>query len=108
MTEPLSPEIIVNGVVSRVDEMPYVQLLNGEGRALGQLTMAMTHKVAIDMLRMAARTEADAMLVRFFKKHDLPQGALHQLLLDFRDFRRQLDEEDVRGSISDPDTGEKL
>lgn len=82
----------VNGVVAVRDHMPYIQLSNENGM-IGQLTMSETRQVAMDMLVMAARTEADAMILKFFKQSQFPDGAAAELMQMFRDFRAELDAE---------------
>jgi hypothetical protein len=100
-------ELLINGIVSARDKRPYVQISTEEGM-VAQLSMAQARNVAIDMLQMCARTEADAMLRKFFDRNDFPQSACDAMLIDFRDFRAQLDDEQIERSRSDPDTGEKL
>jgi hypothetical protein len=88
----------VNGIVSHRDHQPYVQLSDGKG-IIGTLSMAEARNVAMDILQMSARTEADAMLLKFFSKHEFPDQAGAELMVAFRDFRAILDEE----QISDPE-----
>lgn len=95
----------VQGIVAQRNGLPYVQLSNEKGM-IGQFTIAEARSIALDLLRSASYAEADAMIVKFFKKLDLPDGALIQLMQDFRDFRHTLDMEKVETSLSDPDTGE--
>ena len=82
----------VNGVVAVRDGKPYIQLSNEKGM-IGQLSMSETRQIAMDMLVMAARTEADAMIVKFFADKGLPSEAASLLLVEFRDFRAALDAE---------------
>lgn len=42
------------------------------------------------------------MICRFFGKHELPEGALDALMMDFRQFRAGLDAELVDRSMSEP------
>jgi hypothetical protein len=92
----------VNGVVAMRNKQPYVQLSNENG-LIGQFTMAEARKIAQDILVMASRTEADAMIIKFFDKAEFPTGAAAALMNDFRDFRMGLDEEKVDGSYGDPE-----
>ena len=69
----------VNGIVAVRDGKPYIQLSN-EGGMIAQLSMDETRQVAIDMLVMAARTEADAMIHRFFSKNHFPPEAAGALM----------------------------
>jgi hypothetical protein len=103
MNKPTGKEIIVSGIVARRDMQPYVQILNEDGIMLGQLTIAQAHSVARDLVVMAARTEADAMICKFFQAKEFPEGAADAILVDFRDFRHQLDVEPVERGESNPD-----
>jgi hypothetical protein len=80
----------VNGVVAVRDGLPYIQLSNEEGM-IAQLSMSEARQVADDILVMASRTEADAMIVKFFEQFDFPKEAASGMLIQFRDFRAQLD-----------------
>lgn len=95
-------EFWVNGIVSQRNQQPYVQLSNEKGM-IAQLSMAEARNVAIDILQMAARTEADAMLLKFFDKHEFPEGAAVALMQEFRDYRAALDDEAILTRRSDPD-----
>ena len=92
--EPPSNDFWVNGIVAHRNGMPYIQLSNEKGM-IAQLTMGMAHQIAMDILRMASRTEADAMIFKFFNKLDLPDHAAAMLMQEFRDFRHELDQEKV-------------
>jgi len=87
----------VNGIVAVRDHKPYIQLSNEKG-IICQLSMSETRQVAMDMLQMAARTEADAMIHKFFAKNEFPQDAANALMMDFRDFRAELDAEKAERS----------
>ncbi len=87
----------VNGIVAQRDKQPYIQLSNENGM-LGQLSMAEARNVAHDILTMCARTEADAMVLKFFAKSDFPDGAGAALMQGFSDFRAELDDEKVERS----------
>jgi hypothetical protein len=93
----------VNGVVAARDKQPYVQLSNENGM-IAQLTMAQAHQIALDILQMAARTEMDAMVLKFFDKQEFPAGAGAALMQGLRDFRADLDQEKVEHTIErDPE-----
>lgn len=100
--EPTGITFWVQGIVAARDGRPYVQMANTKGM-IGQFTIAEARSVALDLLRAASYAEADAMLHRFFSKMELPQGALAALMIEFRDFRNELDTERVEKSTSDPD-----
>ena len=87
----------VNGIVAQRDKQPYIQLSNENGM-LGQFTMAEARNVANDILTMCARTEADAMIMKFFDTNDFPENAAAVLMQNFRDFRANLDDEEVERS----------
>lgn len=80
----------VNGVVAVRNGLPYVQLSNEKGM-IAQLSMSETRQIAMDMLVMAARTEADAMIHKFFAKEEFPPEASAAVMVGFRDFRAELD-----------------
>lgn len=95
--------ISVEGIVAAKDKQPYVVIfLNGQ-RA--QLTIADARNVAGDIVQMAARTEADAMIFKFFFREKISQAAAMMLMKDFRDFRAELDAEPVDTSTSEPTGG---
>jgi len=104
--KPTGINIFVQGIVSARNQKPYVQVASEE-RMIAQLTIAEARSIALDLMRAASYAEADAMLYGFFKKHDFPQQALGALMMDFRDFRHELDTERVETSHIDPDTGEQ-
>jgi hypothetical protein len=97
----------VNSIVAARNSKPYVQLSNDKGM-IGQFTVSEARSIAHDLQLAASRAEADAMILRFFRRHDLPDGAAAQLMQDFRDFRHELDMEQVEKSESDPDTGKTI
>jgi len=88
------PNFLVNGIVARRDGLPYVQLSTEQGM-ICQLTIAEARNVALDILQMAARTEADAMIHKFFAASEFPPEAGTALMGNFRDFRAALDDEQI-------------
>jgi hypothetical protein len=84
--------IIVGGIVALRDKQPYVVLENENGR-IAQLSIADARNIAMDILQMSSRTEADAIILHFFEKSDFPDGAAIALMADFRVFRQKLDME---------------
>jgi hypothetical protein len=96
----------VNGIVSARDGQPYLQLSNENGM-IAQLSMAQARNIAMDMLQMSARTEADAMIHKFFAAEEFPRGANDAVMLAFREFRAELDQEILERGMNDPDTGEE-
>jgi hypothetical protein len=95
------PVLWVNGVVSTRDHQPYVQLSNEE-RIFAQLDMAEARSFAMDIFQMCARTEADAMIRKFFDHNDYPSGVSDALMMAFRDYRAELDQVAVERRASDP------
>jgi hypothetical protein len=92
--------------VAARDKEPYVRLIiNGEK---AQLNVAEAHKIAVDLIKVAARTEADAMLFRFFTGNLFPPGAAAMLMKDFRYYRQTQDEKPVEQTTVDPDSGEAI
>jgi|SRR5882762_3264066 len=99
------PKFWVNGVVAARDGKPYIQLSNENGM-IAQLTMVDARAVAMDILVMCSRSEADAMLLKFFRKNDFPENAAGAMLVDFRDFRHDLDMETSKRFEGDPEDGQ--
>lgn len=93
----------VNGIVSVKDKQPYIQLSNENG-IFSQLTMAQARNVAMDILQMCARTEADAMIHKYFEEVGHPEIS-GQIMLGFREFRAKLDDEAVERERSNPEEG---
>jgi hypothetical protein len=98
--------VFVDGIVSARDREPYVRLMvNGEK---AQFSIAEARKVAMDLLTMAARTEADAMVLAFFSASSFPEGAGAAIMQEFRYFRQRQDEKTVEQIVTDPDSGERI
>jgi hypothetical protein len=64
--------------------------------------MAQARNFAMDILQMCARTEADAMIHKFFSDEKFPPAAAANLMLEFRLFRHALDSEPVERTIHTP------
>ena len=99
--KPKREGLFVEGIVARRDKQPYVKLFKDRS-PIAQMTMAQARNFAHDILTICARTEADAMIHRFFSERELPEGAAAALMLDFRQFRLALDSELVEREISAP------
>lgn len=82
----------VNGIVAVRDHQPYIQLSNDKGM-IAQLSMSEARQVAQDIMVMASRTEADAMIWKFFNKQGFPTGAGEAIMVEFRDYRAELDDD---------------
>jgi hypothetical protein len=91
----------VNGIVARRDKMPYVQFSSERGM-IAQVTMAQARNIAMDILQMCARTESDAMVIKFFEKEEFSEGAAAALMQEFRNFRHTLDSEEIERSEKEP------
>lgn len=96
------PNFWVNCIVATRDKMPYLQLSNDDG-LICQMSLAEARNVAHDILVMCSRTEADAMILKFFDKADFPPQAGAAMMLEFRDYRAALDQEIVERRQEDPD-----
>lgn len=86
--------IWVNGIVAVRDGQPYVQLSNEDG-IIAQFSVGEARSIANNIMLMASRTEADALLLDWTAKMDLPKEAGAQLMQLFRDFRAKIDDEVV-------------
>lgn len=98
--------VYVDGIVAARNKEPFVRIIvNGEQ---AQLTIAEAHKIATDMLKVAARTEADAMVLRFFSDNQFPPGAGPAIMQEFRYFRQRQDDKEVESMTVDPESGERI
>lgn len=98
--------VYVDGIVAARNKEPFVRIIvNGEQ---AQLTIAEAHKIATDMLKVAARTEADAMVLRFFSDNQFPPGAGAAIMQEFRYFRQRQDDKEVESMTVDPESGERI
>jgi hypothetical protein len=95
----------VNGLVAARNQEPYVQIMGDKG-IIVQFTVAEARSFAFDLVEASHNAEADAMVVRFFGKLELPAGALAAFMQEFRQFRYLNEQGKVETSRSDPDTGE--
>jgi hypothetical protein len=91
----------VEGIVARRDKQPYIKLFK-DSDPIAQLSMAEARNFAKDILNMCARTEADAMINKFFEEKGLPEHAAAEIMIDFRNFRVELDSETVETFYSTP------
>jgi hypothetical protein len=106
MTGPGDTHVFVDGIVAQRNHEPYVRLVvNGEA---AQLSIAEAHKIAHDLLIIAARTEADAVVLGFFSDQKFPTGAAAAVMQQFRFFRLRQDEKPVEGKVVDPESGESV
>lgn len=93
--------VSVEGIVAARDKQPYIKLFK-DGDPIAQMSMGEARNFANDILTMCARTEADAMIHKFFVDRDLSPQAAGALMLDFRNFRAALDGEAVETWTSTP------
>jgi hypothetical protein len=88
----------VQRIVSHRDKKPYIQLSH-EKRMIVQLTMGEARNIAMDILQLAARCEADSLLLRFPESMGSGgRGVAGEMMVAFRDCRAQIDEEKVERS----------
>lgn len=93
--------ISVEGIVALRDTEPYI-VLYADGERIAQLSVAEARNIARDIERMCSRTEADAMIHRFFTREGFPAAAGSALMLEFRNFRSRLDAQAVEKTESEP------
>lgn len=98
---PKKSGVAVEGIVAARDKQPYIKLFKDKS-PIAQMSMAQARNFAHDILTMCARTEADAMIHKFFESEGFPVEAAGHLMLDFRNFRVSLDQEEVEKTISTP------
>jgi hypothetical protein len=92
--EPKQPpepiDIFINGIVAARNQQPYIELMTSNGIRV-QWNVTEARKIANDIVTMCSRTEADAMLIKFFGKQEFPAGAAFALMAEFREYRHELD-----------------
>jgi hypothetical protein len=93
--------VSVEGIVARRDNQPYIKLFK-DSDPIAQMSMAQARNFAHDILNMCARTEADAMIHKFFAAQHFPEDAGAALMLEFRNFRYALDSEEVGKWVDTP------
>lgn len=99
--------IQIEGIVAFRNKMPYIIIYKDKGKGkqsekFAQLSLKEARNVAHDILTMCARTEADAMIHKFFDRKEFPPMAGAELMLDFRNFRYEIDSEAIGTSVSEP------
>jgi hypothetical protein len=92
-------DVWINGMVASKSLEPRIELMSSTGIRM-TWSIGVARKIAHDIIIMCSRTEADAMIVKFFKERDLPLEAAAALMKDFRDYRAELDQEEVEGKIA--------
>lgn len=97
---PTEPGITVESAVTKPDKTPLVVITIQGKRAM--LSVAQARKVAADIVQQAARSEADAMIHKFFASNDFPSGAADAVMDMFRLFRHALDSELVEEQVMTP------
>jgi hypothetical protein len=93
--------VSVEGIVAHRDKQPYIKLFK-DGSPIAQMSPAQARNFANDILTMCARTEADAMIHKFFAAQNFPPEAGAALMLEFREFRVMLDGEPVETFYETP------
>lgn len=94
-------DVWINGMVASQTLQPRIELMTNTGIRM-TWSAAEARKIAHDIVTMCSRTEADAMIIKFFTDRDLPLQAAAALMKDFRDFRAELDGEEIEGKIAPP------
>jgi hypothetical protein len=102
--EPEPQDVWINGMVGHTTLQPRIELMSSTGIRM-TWSVAEARKIANDIVTMCSRTEADAMLVRFFMARELPMEAAALLMKEFRDYRAELDGEKVEGKQGPPTWG---
>jgi hypothetical protein len=93
--------VSVEGIVAIRDKQPYIKLFK-DGFPIAQMSMAQARKFADDIVNMCARTEADSIIHKFFADRQLPPIAAAELMLDFRNYRVEIDSEAVETFYETP------
>lgn len=104
---PKTESLNVEGIVAIRDGNPYILILktvNGKDEKIAQFSMSEARNFAQDILTMCSRTEADAMIHKFFNKQELPLHASAMIMADFRNFRMELDAQVPGKTLSTPVT----
>jgi hypothetical protein len=99
-------QFTIDGIVARRDGLPYLRFFGPDGKQVAQVSVAAARKIAADIVQMAARTEADAIIHRFFSQSKVAADTGAKIMVKFREFRLALDREPVTGTETDPDTGD--
>jgi hypothetical protein len=90
--------IFVNGLVGSRDHKPKIQLSDENGKILSQMDAEDAVHLAFDIIKMAEATKVDAAIwtwVQTMHEKD-PEAAIRMgasLMMSFRDFRADLEEE---------------
>jgi len=90
----------VESAVTKEDREPLV-VLTIEGKKV-LFSIAQARKIAADIVQQAARSEADAMIFKFFNDSKYPVGAANALMFEFRLFRHKLDTEPIESTVVTP------
>lgn len=94
------PGVSVEAAVTNPEKAPIVLLTVSGQQAF--LTVAQARKIAADIVQLASRAEADAMIYKYFDSEKFPVGAAKDLMDRFRLFRHELDTEAVEGHVLTP------
>lgn len=87
--------ILVSGLVSNRDYTPRIELNDAQSTFRCQMDAEDAIKLALDIIKMAEATMADALLIRWCSKNMKEQGAKFgaALMMEFRDFRAELEDD---------------
>jgi hypothetical protein len=88
-------QLLVTGLVSHRDHSPRIDLSDVEGKIHVQMDAEDAIHLALDIIKMAEATMADALLIQWAQAN-LPEKGVQfagELMLLFRDFRAKLEAE---------------
>ena len=94
---PTEQNLLVTGLVSSRDHTPRIQIDDANGRRIAQMDAEDAIHLALDIIKMAEATMADALLVKwchvYLKEGNDADHMAVQLLQLFRDFRAELEDD---------------
>lgn len=93
--------ITIEGIVSKRTKEPLVEIRK-DRELIAQMSMAQARNIAMDILQMCSRTEADAIIHKFFADKGIPEYEGSMIMLDFREFRNKLDNEEIETFVETP------
>ena len=82
--------LLIKGIVPTKDKKPYIQVSSGK-QIIAKLSVREARDFAHYIISVCSRTEADAMILRFFDKKEFPQTAGIVVMKEFQEFRLDLD-----------------
>jgi hypothetical protein len=92
----MSQQILVNGLVSGRDHSPRIDISDIDGKIHVQMDAEDAIHLALDIIKMAEATMADALLIRWASKNMPSDKGLQfgaSLMVEFREYRAQMEAE---------------